>query len=291
MIGGPEPRRPIPAGDDPRRPRLPGHRNARQHRLSRVPGARRHGPDAAPDGGLRQRHRPRCSTPGAFDAAVLRRRAARRTSSARRSGSRSRRTPRRSSCANTSATSPPKSPRPCASNAVDPEPLQPITDDEAAEQFTAMAWTIVKLATLHRTIKPELLTQPNDAGDRGGRRTRRRRHHTRQPVHDRHLRARARRVARARDSSRPTPGTGTSPWRASGTNASSPGTGTARSPTRALAPDADGIVRIAIGAKDFGHGHWLDTGGRRRGFVVLRWLDNPEPPDVRTTRPSRREAS
>ena len=26
--------------------------------------------------------------------------------------------------------------------------------------FTAMAWTIVKLATLHRTVKPELLTSP-----------------------------------------------------------------------------------------------------------------------------------
>src|SRR5215208_4369610 len=44
---------------------------------------------------------------------------------------------------------------------VDAEPLRPITDVEAAEQFTAMAWTIVKLSTLHRTIKTELLTQPN----------------------------------------------------------------------------------------------------------------------------------
>jgi hypothetical protein len=30
-------------------------------------------------------------------------------------------------------------------------------------------------------------------------------------------------------------------------------------------------------------GHWLDTGGRHRGFVVLRWLDNPEPPAVTTS--------
>ena len=52
---------------------------------------------------------------------------------------------------------------------------------------------------------------------------------------------------------------------------------------KAVAPDADGIVRISIGAKDFGHGHWLDTGGRRRGFVILRWLDNPEPFEVRTS--------
>ena len=49
---------------------------------------------------------------------------------------------------------------------------------------------------------------------------------------------------------------------------------------KGVEPDADGVVRIAIGGKDFGHGHWLDTGGRHRGFVVFRWLDNPEPPKV-----------
>ena len=49
---------------------------------------------------------------------------------------------------------------------------------------------------------------------------------------------------------------------------------------RGVRPDADGRVRIAISAEDLGFGHWLDTGGRHRGFVVLRWLDNPDPPDV-----------
>ena len=49
---------------------------------------------------------------------------------------------------------------------------------------------------------------------------------------------------------------------------------------RGVEPDADGKLRIAISDKDFGHGHWLDTGGRERGFVVLRWLDNPQPPAV-----------
>ena len=44
--------------------------------------------------------------------------------------------------------------------------------------------------------------------------------------------------------------------------------------------DDDGRVRIAISAADFGFGHWLDTGGRHRGFVVVRWLDNPKPPGV-----------
>ena len=47
---------------------------------------------------------------------------------------------------------------------------------------------------------------------------------------------------------------------------------------RGVRPDADGRVRIAISAEDFGFGHWLDTGGRQRGFVVLRWLDNPSRP-------------
>jgi hypothetical protein len=40
-------------------------------------------------------------------------------------------------------------------------PPRTISDSEAAEQFTAMAWSIMKLTTLHRTIKPELMTQPN----------------------------------------------------------------------------------------------------------------------------------
>ena len=41
MIGGPNPDGRLPVGDDPRRPRLPGHRNPRHHRLPRVPGAGR----------------------------------------------------------------------------------------------------------------------------------------------------------------------------------------------------------------------------------------------------------
>jgi hypothetical protein len=49
---------------------------------------------------------------------------------------------------------------------------------------------------------------------------------------------------------------------------------------KGVAPGADGVVRVAVGAKNSGHGHWLDTGGRHRGFVVFRWLDNPHPPKV-----------
>ena len=45
--------------------------------------------------------------------------------------------------------------------ALDPDPVTPLTDGELADQFTAMAWSLMKLVTLHRTIKPELLTTPN----------------------------------------------------------------------------------------------------------------------------------
>jgi hypothetical protein len=49
---------------------------------------------------------------------------------------------------------------------------------------------------------------------------------------------------------------------------------------RGIESEADGTVRLAIGAHDHGHGHWLDTGERTRGFVIVRWLDNPQAPDV-----------
>ena len=44
---------------------------------------------------------------------------------------------------------------------LDPDPLAALTDEALSEQLTAMAWTLMKLATLHRTIKPELIEQPN----------------------------------------------------------------------------------------------------------------------------------
>src|SRR6201999_1877137 len=34
-------------------------------------------------------------------------------------------------------------------------------DEAIALQLTGMAWTIAKLVTLHRTVKPELLSAPN----------------------------------------------------------------------------------------------------------------------------------
>ncbi|MED5811734.1 DUF1214 domain-containing protein [Mycolicibacterium sp. 050232] len=165
---------------------------------------------------------------------------------------------------------------------LDAGPAQAPTDTEVAEQFTAMAWTLMKLTTLHRTIKPELLTQPNELVTA---------------------------EAAALGSADTTPdnlymiGTfdlasdetlqleftppDTRYWNVTLENiwheCIEPRRRHSSVTDKGVSPDADGKVRIAIGAKDFGHGHWLDTGGRRRGFVILRWLGNPAAPEVKVT--------
>ena len=43
----------------------------------------------------------------------------------------------------------------------------------------------------------------------------------------------------------------------------------------------DGTVRLVLAAEDPGVPNWLDTGGRHRGFLIFRWLDDPvEPPSA-----------
>jgi hypothetical protein len=165
---------------------------------------------------------------------------------------------------------------------IDAEPLQPITDAGAAEQFTAMAWTIVKLTTLHRTIKPELLTQPNtlltaEAAALGSADT------TPDNLYMIGTFALDPDESLVLEISPPD----TRYWNVTLENVwhecLEPRHRHSSVTNKGIRPDADGVARIAIGAKDFGHGHWLDTGGRRRGFVVLRWLDNPDAPAVLTT--------
>jgi hypothetical protein len=164
---------------------------------------------------------------------------------------------------------------------VDAEPLTSITDAEAAEQFTAMAWTIVKLATLHRTVKPELVTQPNtlltaEAAELGSADT------TPDNLYMIGTFALEPDESLVLEFSPPD----TRYWNVTLESiwheCLEPRHRHSSITNKALRPEADGLARIAIGAKDFGHGHWLDTGGRRRGFVVLRWLDNPEAPAVHT---------
>ena len=166
---------------------------------------------------------------------------------------------------------------------IDPlsEPQAPheLSDDEAAEQFTAMAWTIMKLTTLHRTIKPELLTQPNklttaEAADLGAADT----------TPDNLYMIGTFRLDLDESLVLEFEPPDTRYWNITLENiwheCLEPRRRHSSVTNKGVAPDSDGVVRIAIGAKDFGHGHWLDTGGRHRGFVVFRWLDNPEAPKV-----------
>jgi hypothetical protein len=163
--------------------------------------------------------------------------------------------------------------------ALDPDPVTALTDGELADQFTAMAWSLMKLVTLHRTIKPELLDNPNtlltaEAADLGAADT----------TPDNLYMMGTFRLdpdqALLLDIEPPD----TRYWNVTLENiwheCLEPRRRHSSVTNRAVQPDADGRVRIAISAEDLGFGHWLDTGGRQRGFVVLRWLDNPKPPSV-----------
>lgn len=144
-----------------------------------------------------------------------------------------------------------------------------------------MAWTIAKLTTLHRTVKPELLDRPNElvtaeAAELGAADT------TPDNLYMIGTFRLAPDEALVVDLEPPD----TRYWsvtleniwhecidprrrRSSITNAG------------AVVGD-DGTVRVVVAATDPGVDNWLDTGGRHRGFVILRWLDNPDPPAVTT---------
>ncbi|OBF57298.1 hypothetical protein A5756_10045 [Mycobacterium sp. 852002-53434_SCH5985345] len=163
--------------------------------------------------------------------------------------------------------------------ALDPGPLAPLKDGELADQFTAMAWSLMKLATLHRTIKPELLDMPNilltaEAANLGAADT------TPDNLYMIGTYRLEPNEALVLDIAPPD----TRYWNVTLESiwheCLEPRARHSSVTNRGVLPDSDGRVRIAISAKDFGVGHWLDTGGRHRGFVVLRWLDNPSPPDV-----------
>ncbi|MBW2233073.1 MAG: DUF1214 domain-containing protein [Deltaproteobacteria bacterium] len=170
-------------------------------------------------------------------------------------------------------------------------PGPPITTDDAlAEKLTSAAWTMAKLMTLHRTVMPELLEKPNqffsaEAEELGSENT----------TPDNLYMLGSFRLAEDEalvielmpPETRYWSATLESVWhecieprrrRSSISNA-----GAVARP--------DGTVRLVIAHHDPGATNWLDTGGRRRGFVTLRWLDNPSPPPVKTKVVPLREAS
>jgi hypothetical protein len=164
---------------------------------------------------------------------------------------------------------------------LDPSGAAALPDDALiAQQFTAMGWTIVKLATLHRTIKPELLERPNqlltaEAQDLGSADT----------TPDNLYMIGTFRLGPAEALILEIEPPATRYWSVTLENiwheCLEPGRRRSSLTNAAAVTGRDGTVRVVISAEDPHDPNWLDTGGRHRGFVVLRWLDNPDPPTVR----------
>jgi hypothetical protein len=161
-----------------------------------------------------------------------------------------------------------------------PAPARP-TDDSLAEQLTSMAWTIAKLVTLYKTIKPELLESPNtlvtaEAADLGAADT------TPDNLYMIGTFRLAEDEALVIDLEPPA----TRYWSVTLENIWHECIEPRRrhsSLTNAAAVSTDeGLVRIVVSSSDPGVENWLDTGGRRRGFVIVRWLDNPTAPPLST---------
>ena len=161
----------------------------------------------------------------------------------------------------------------------DAPPPAALADGVLAEQLTAMGWTIVKLTTLHRTIRPDLLDTPNvliTSGSEalGGENT--------TPDNLYMLGLFQLEAGQSLELEFRPPETRY--WSVTLENiwheCLEPLIRGSSVTNKGVAPDADGVVRLVIAEADPGRGHWLDTGGRRRGFIVVRWLDNPHAPDV-----------
>lgn len=169
---------------------------------------------------------------------------------------------------------------------LDPVPPPPLpTDESLALQLTSFAWTIAKLATLHRTIKPELLDHPNvlvtaEAADLGDAET------TPDNLYMIGTFRLAPDEALVLDLDPPA----TRYWSVTLENiwheCLEPRRRRSSITNAGATTGPDGQVRIVVSAEPPPHEPpgtcWLDTGGRHRGFVLLRWLDNPAPPVVRT---------
>jgi hypothetical protein len=156
-----------------------------------------------------------------------------------------------------------------------------VTDEQLAEQLTSWAWTIAKLATLHRTIKPELLDLPNvlvnaAAAELGAADT----------TPDNLYMIGTFRLQPGEALELQIEPPATRYWSVTLENiwheCLEPGRRRSSLTNASAVPGPDGRVTVTIAGEDPGAANWLDTGGRHRGFVILRWLDKPEAPAVTT---------
>ncbi len=159
-------------------------------------------------------------------------------------------------------------------------PARP-TDKQLGEQLTGMAWTMAKLATLHRSIRPDLLETPNvlvtaEAAGLGAADT------TPDNLYELGTFRLADDEALVLEFVPPR----TRFWSVTLENiwheCLEPYRRQSSLTNAHAGVGEDGTVTVVIAARDPGTGNWLDTGGRHRGFVVVRWLDHPEPPPIAT---------
>jgi hypothetical protein len=171
---------------------------------------------------------------------------------------------------------------------LDPTGVPEVPSDGAvAEGLSAMGWTIVKLMTLHRTVMPELLEQPNrlataEAAALGGENT----------TPDNLYMLGTFRLEEDEVLALEFTPPGNRYWSVTVENiwheCIDPRRRTSSATNASAVTGEDGTVRLLVGARDPGDvgGRpytWLDTGGRHRGFLTLRWLDHPDPPVVSTS--------
>jgi hypothetical protein len=163
-----------------------------------------------------------------------------------------------------------------------PSPPMAPTDENLAEQLTSMAWTIAKLTTLHQTIRPELLGMPNvlvtaQASELGDADT------TPDNLYMLGTFRLNEDEALLVDLEPPD----TRYWSVTLENiwheCIDPRRRRSSLTNSAASVNSAGRVRLVVSSRDPGVDNWLDTGGRHRGFITIRWLDNPDAPPVTTS--------
>ena len=155
------------------------------------------------------------------------------------------------------------------------------TDDSLAEKLTGAAFTMAKLMTLHRSVMPELLEKPNqlftaEAQALGSENT------TPDNLYMLGLFRLADDEALVVEFTPPETRYWSVALESIWHECIEPHRRTSSISNAGAVARPDGSVRLVVSHQDPGAANWLDCGGRRRGFITFRWLDNPSAPALKT---------